>query len=1397
MSFRRKIFLICLALLLTAAILAIGSFHVFLGMGNQMETLQDSISVSVKFIELEEFSGRLKLLMETWVATGDGKYKAESMIALERTVSAATDLRSSEIDQKLNDPLIRDLELLRSIMLSISDEPGSPEFATRAPEMYTLADSIFEKVEEMHASLIRSSLASIETSRKSRSGLTSLLATLVVVCILMVGALIMMVGRALDEPYSKLLEATERVAAGDLLYRIKENEQDSEFGLIASRFNQMVVNLQRANIDLHDKVWQTELLLETSRLSESLENLTPAMEQLVRSIAEKLGYDVCVVLRYDESAKSLMVLASSTGEYYHGDPVSLGVDAADGILNSPGPIRIYAEGGADELLDKMHDSDVLLVPITAEQGVSIGLMAMFGGSPDLDADYNDTFMLLSTIVGAAIRSADLHGETTTSLRQLALINDLGRAITSVYDPKELIESLATRIAGLTNAKRCLIRIIEGGELKAVSSFGPLDKMALQDDIPLGKGMAGWVAKEGKPLLVVDTKSLPVEMNYPPTTSQTAISVPLVKEGKTIGVLGIYDKDDEHEQIVPFAKDDLLLAEGLASITAVALERSFIQEKHEKVMLAKERSEKKFDLLFESVQGGIVTLDRDFNITTANKFIERWCDKPLNEILGKSALDVFHSKEGICPHCAAAGTFEDGGINSITQSFGLNYAELSSYPSFDETGAVTEAVVFIQDITDRVLYQEEIMGLYREVVQNKEYIESLISNSADAIITTDLEGNVKSWNPSAEVIYGYTKEEVDGKPIPYVPDDLKGVEHYNWEKIRGGDVVNIEIFRVRRDGTLIDTSLTMSPIKDATGDVIGMSSISRDITERKRVEKELIRRNQELSRLFLISSAARGTLDLDVLIRMVLSAVTMGDGLGFNRAILFLSEKEEGVLRAFLGIGPGTREDAYKIWDELSTKKMSLKETLRAIETGEQWTESFLDSMDGEIVIPLEGDTVMSKVVREKKPYLINVGRDDLPVDQMLVDKLQTSAYAAVPLISRDKVIGAIWVDNKITMKPISNEDMKFLIGFADQVASAIENARLFQKVSLAEAELENIFSSISDMVFLTDKDCVIKSVNQAVVNKIGLPRQQIVGQMCYKIFHGTEEPWQECPHHRTLDDLSPYIEEVEDKHLNGTFITSTAPMFDSDRSFAGTVHVMRDVTEMNELKKRLQSSEKMAALGEVAAKVAHEIRNPLVSVGGFARRLESELVGSQKEFAGIIAEEVERLEQILREILGFAKEVRQNRRDVDLNSVVSGVLDLMRPEIAASGNTISSELHPEGISIYIDPDRFREVVLNILSNANIATSNGHITARTYLHEGKCVFEAEDTGTGVGDEEIGKIFDPFYTTKSKGTGLGLAVTKRIVEENNGVITVENKPTGDGAIFRVYLPLQEGINEDSRG
>jgi PAS domain S-box-containing protein len=799
-----------------------------------------------------------------------------------------------------------------------------------------------------------------------------------------------------------------------------------------------------------------------------------------------------------------------------------------------------------------------------------------------------------------------------------------------------------------------------------------------------------------------------------------------------------------------------------------------------------------EVIFENIRDGIVMMDRNYRIITVNSSVEKWIHKPASDLIDKDCMEVFHDKTWICPHCAAKVTLETGEVNIMTQMSemkdSVQYAELSAYPIFDEAGEVAECVVFIQDITDRMLCHNEVLRLYSEVNQTKEYLESIIENSADAIVSTDLNGVITSWNKGAERIYGFEKEEAVGKFLPFVPDFLVDPEWENNQRIRNGEVLKrIETFRKRKDGTIITVSLTISPIKNVAGEVIGISGISRDISEKKNVEKELVRRNQELSRLFFISSAMRGTLEFERLLRMVLTAVTMGDGLGFNRAILFLVDEKRNALKGAMGVGPASYDEAFRVWDRLSGEKKTLPDIMHDIEIGPLSKDSFFDKLSVGIEIPLTEETVLTKAVKEKTLFNIDdVGKEPLS-DIALVQQLGTHAYAAVPLVSRNRAIGVLWVDNYFNKRPITEEDMRFLTAFSNHVASAIENARLFEKVKLTERELENIFESISDMVYFVGEDYVVRNINKAVSKRLGKPPEEIVGRKCYEVFHGTNEPWVLCPHQKTVQTRRAFVEEVEDPYLGGTFITSSSPIFDMAGAFMGSVNVVSDISELKTLRERVIKTDRMAALGEVAARVAHEIRNPLVSLGGFAKRLEKKLDGNLKEYADIIAKEVGRLEGILNEILSFVKETRIIKEFVDSNRLMEEILSLISPEIAEKGIALVREYGVPG-EIYADPNRIKDALMNILRNAVQATGgNGTITVRTYHKEDSCVFEINDTGPGISGEDLPFIFDPFFTTKMGGTGLGLTVTHRIVEEHEGSIKVESKP-GAGSTFRVFIPLK---------
>jgi PAS domain S-box-containing protein len=866
------------------------------------------------------------------------------------------------------------------------------------------------------------------------------------------------------------------------------------------------------------------------------------------------------------------------------------------------------------------------------------------------------------------------------VERLSSLCRLVKATIHIRDVDSLLKKIAEEITKLFNATGCVIRLLEGNELKVKASYGISELIEEKITVCIGEGIAGKAVQEDRTILIERAE----EHGFiiPEIKVQTAICTPLKIGDTIIGTFGIYDKRSSEGTVIPFTEEDSATLEDFAPIAASVIEKSILYER----ALKNER----------------------------------------------------------------------------------------------------EAIETKQKI-------EEL----------KNYLEALIENSADAIVTTDLDGIVTSWNMGAEKIYGYTKDEAIGKYMPFIPDFLIETEKIFTYKIKNGEVLkDIETVRRTKQGRLIDVSLTLSPIKDSKGNIIGISGIARDITEKKIMEKELLRKNDELQRLLFISSAMRGTLELDRLLRMVLTAVTMGDGLGFNRAMLFLVDEKRGILKGAMGVGPSSYEEAWKIWAQLSIEHKSISEIFEEIEKGPLRKDSFMDRLCCGIEISLEEDTILTRAVKEKRAYNVtNIYSEPLS-DSILIQQLGTMAYAVVPIISRGKVIGVLWVDNLYSRRPITDSDMEFLKGFVDQMASAIENARLYEQVIEAEQELENIFESISDLVYINDSDYTIKRINKAVLNKVQRPIEEVIGKKCYEVFHGMTEPWKKCPHYKTLKTNKASIEEVEDTYLGGTFLISSSPIFDTVGKILGTVHVVRDVTEIKKLREKVASAERMAALGEMAAKVAHEIRNPLLSIGGFARRLEKRLEGEMKENAKIIVAEVQRLEGILNDTLSFVKTIRLNKIKANVEKIIEDVINLVEPVIYDKGNTLIKEIEGPA-EAFVDYDRIKEAILNIVNNANQATDRGTIIIRAKTEkrltppnlfglskeERIVLIEVEDNGCGIKKEDIDRIFDPFFTTRPTGTGLGLSITKRIVEEHGGKIEVESE-YGRGSKFKIYLPAEEG-------
>jgi PAS domain S-box-containing protein len=413
--------------------------------------------------------------------------------------------------------------------------------------------------------------------------------------------------------------------------------------------------------------------------------------------------------------------------------------------------------------------------------------------------------------------------------------------------------------------------------------------------------------------------------------------------------------------------------------------------------------------------------------------------------------------------------------------------------------------------------------------------------------------------------------------------------------------------------------------------------------------------------------------------------------------------------------------------------------------------------------------------------------------------LGTNVGLLVPLRGRRRALAVLAVYG-VRLEPgseIALLDRAAEIG--RQLSAILENVQLLDDVLRSRAELENVFNSLTDLVAVTDSAGRIVEANRAFAARVGQTRDALVDRRLNDLLSSGLAEWIEGERHAATPAVSARRELV-DQRLGGTFNLTLTPLTGLDPAPGGLVLVARDVTvesrleaERASLERRLRQSEKLLALGQFVAGVAHELNNPLQGVLGHLEllRASKSLPASLRRDLTLVYREADRAARIVHNLLVFAGSGRLRRRPVAINAVVARVLRLRSRAHEAAHIEVRRALADALPKVKGDGLLLQQAVLNLLLNAEHAMAGpGLLVVRTSVTEsGQVAITLDDSGPGLAAEVKARLFEPFFTTREvgEGTGLGLAIAYGIVKAHGGTIEASNRDEG-GARFVVTLTCE---------
>ncbi|WP_139490383.1 PAS domain S-box protein [Brevibacillus dissolubilis] len=806
-----------------------------------------------------------------------------------------------------------------------------------------------------------------------------------------------------------------------------------------------------------------------------------------------------------------------------------------------------------------------------------------------------------------------------------------------------------------------------------------------------------------------------------------------------------------------------------------------------------------------------------------------------ELLNVSFQDITHP-EDLAKDLEFLEQLQDGLITNyqmekryIHKDGHIVWALLSASLLRDQQGTPQYLMAQIQDISQRKKAEQLLQ-------EREQRYKSLFQNNPDLVYSFTLDGELESVNGACERITGYRPEELFAITPMFLEEDMRQLIR-EYDPTQCSKVQHYEICIPHKEGHLIHLDVTNVPIL-VDGEIIGIYGIAKETTKQHQLVKEL-RENKERYRLLADYST-------DMIVRcgpdgMLLYVSPASEKLvgykpeeviGTNsesyihpkdlpeimpyhrgeaeitekRSLTFRFRKKDGTYLWIEANCNAVRENAtgpiieiVSVFRDI-TERIEREEALRKSEKHLALAQriAHIGSWDwniesDELVSSDEFHNIMGTdqtSIYSLATCLPYIHPDDRPhVERAIQEGIEGDYYYAdFRIIRSDGTIRFVEELGKV----IEYED-----GRPVRMIGTTQDLTLIRQEQQKRKDAEELYTLISencmDMIGLNTPDGIIQYVSPAVRAALGYEPEEMIGTRVMDYYH-LDDQLSRARSNRGENDHE--IKTCRIRHKDGTYIWFETT-FKAIRNEKGEVEkilgVARDISkrikaeeELMQKELMLRTSEKLSVVGQMAAGIAHEIRNPLTSLKGFLQLMISG-VSEKETYYRIMQSELNRIEEILNELLVLSKPQEMRFGQKDLQTILLHVNTLLETQAIMNNIEIVTNLYPEEISITCDENQLKQVFINMVKNAIEAMPDGGTIHISLCREDEtAVIQINDQGIGIPEEILSKIGQPFFTTKEKGTGLGLMVSNSIIEKHQGKMSIQSK-LGVGTTFTVILPI----------